>query len=126
MGYMLNTLNGVREQIAADEKVLKEAKERRDLVAEAAMQIEGSLEPFRSGSVAHGTVNKLVTDADGGIVLDRRHHTTLGPDGDGGTPNDIVDEIEEIVEPVVKESYPKANRHAAPTRAPGRVQRAAG
>jgi hypothetical protein len=108
MGYTLKVLNDVREQIAASDQVLKEAKERRALVATAAMQVEGSLESFRSGSVAHGTVNKPVTDADDGIVLDRRHHTTLGPDGEGETPNDIVDEIEDIVRPVVKKGYPKA------------------
>ena len=47
------------------------------------MAIDGALRWFRSGSVAHGTVNKPVTDADCGLVLDRRNerYATLGPDG---------------------------------------------
>jgi hypothetical protein len=91
-----------------NDKVLKEARKRRDLVAEAAMEIEGALRWFRSGSVAHGWVNRPVTDADSGLVLDRRVHTTLGPDGEGEGPEDIVDELRDLVERKVREEYPNA------------------
>jgi hypothetical protein len=70
MGLVLDILNNeVRKKIAVNDKVLKEARKRRDLVAEAAMEIEGALRWFRSGSVAHGWVNRPVTDADSGVVL---------------------------------------------------------
>jgi hypothetical protein len=111
MGLVLDILNDeVREKIAADEDVLKEARDRRDLVAEAAMEIEGSLRWFRSGSVAHGTVNKPVSDADSGIVLDRRNekYEKLGPDGENEGPDEVIDELCDLVGPKVREKYPKA------------------
>jgi hypothetical protein len=110
MGLVLDILNDVRKQIAATEKVLKEARDRRNLTAESAEEIEGSLRSFRSGSVAHGTVNKPVTDADGGIVLDRRNekYEKLGPDGEDEGPEDVVNELCDLVRPKVCDEYPKA------------------
>jgi hypothetical protein len=109
MGLVLHILNDeVRTKTAADEKVLKEARARRDLVAESAMGIEGSLRWFRSGSVAHAMVNRPVSDADGGIVLDRRAYPTLGPDGEGEGPDEIIEELQELVGPKVREKYPNA------------------
>lgn len=110
MGLVLDILNDIRNQIATDDKVLEEAKARRDLVAEAAMEIEGALRWFRSGSVAHGTVNRPVTDADAGIVLDRRNsrYEKLGPDGNNEGPDNIIDELCDLVGPKVRETYPKA------------------
>src|SRR5688572_4260533 len=111
MGLVLDILNDeVREKIAADEGVLKEARDRRDLVAESAMEIEGSLRWFRSGSVAHGTVNEPVSDADSGIVLDRRNkkYEKLGPDGENEGPDEVIDELCDLVGPKVREKYPKA------------------
>ena len=109
MGLVLDILdNEVRAKIAAGEKVLEEARTRRDLVAESAMEIEGSLRWFRSGSVAHAMVNKPVSDADSGLVLDRRSYPTLGPDGDNEGPDDVIDELQELVGPKVREKYPKA------------------
>jgi hypothetical protein len=111
MGLVLDILeNEVRKKIAASDKVMKEARDRRDLVAESAMGIEGSLRWFRSGSVAHGMVNKPVSDADSGIVLDRRNekYAKLGPDGENEGPDEVIDELIEIVRPKVREKYPKA------------------
>jgi hypothetical protein len=113
MGLVLDILNDIRAEIAAADDVLEEARTRRNLVAEAAMEIDGALRSFRSGSVAHGTVNAPVTDADAGIVLDRRSYPSLGPDGDDEGPEDIVKELGELVGPVVRESYPDATmRHS--------------
>ncbi|MER3412008.1 MAG: hypothetical protein C4305_06745 [Thermoleophilia bacterium] len=68
MGLVLDILdNQVRKKIAADGKVLEEARVRCDLVAESAMHIDGSLRWFRSGSVAQAMVNKPVSDADSGL-----------------------------------------------------------
>lgn len=106
MGLVLDTLNDIQRQIAADDRVLKEARDRRDCVANAAMKIEGALRWFRSGSVAHGTVNRPVTDADSGIVLDRRTYPELGPNGEG--PERVVDKLCEIVGPEIRKTYPNA------------------
>ncbi len=108
MGTVLDILNDIRAKIAVDDDVLKEAKDRRNLVVGAAMGIDGTLGSFRSGRVAHGTVNAPVTDADAGIILDRRTYPTLGPDGEDKGPEDIVDELCELIGPVVREDYPDA------------------
>jgi hypothetical protein len=91
--YAGQVLTDVREQIAADDDVLKEARERRNLVTKHARDFDGALKSFNSGSVAHGTVNKPVSDADAGIVLDRRKYPELGPDGDDEPPNAIVEDV---------------------------------
>lgn len=110
MGLVQDILNDIRAQIAADEAVLKEAQDRRNLAAEGAMGLDGALRWFRSGSVAHGTVNKPVTDADSGLVLDRRFERfqKLGPDGDEEGPDDICDEVADLVGGKVREDYPEA------------------
>ncbi|MHB9053506.1 MAG: hypothetical protein ACYC5F_05915 [Thermoleophilia bacterium] len=111
MGLALDILeNEVRKQIAADNEVLKEARQRRDLIVGAAMQIEGSLRWFSSGSVAHAMVNRPVSDADSGIVLDRRNakYSNLGPDGGNEGPDGVIAEIEELIAPAIFLEYPKA------------------
>lgn len=110
MGLVLDILNDIRSRIAADEKVLEEAQDRRNLAAEGGMGVEGARRWFRSGSVAHGTVNKPVTDADSGLVLDRRNdrYAKLGPDGEGEGPDEVCDEIAKLVGEKVREEYPKA------------------
>jgi hypothetical protein len=99
-------LNDVRGQIAANDNVLVEARKRRNLVAESASGVNGYLRRFSSGSVANGTVNKPVTDTDGGIVIDRSKRPELGPGGEG--PAGIVDEVCKIVGPKVRETHPNA------------------
>jgi hypothetical protein len=110
MGLVADILNEIRAEIAVDTDTLEKTRARRDLVAETAMKTDGALRWFRSGSVAHGTVNAPVSDADSGIVLDRRNsdYTKLGPEGEGEAPNAIVDKIHALVEPVVRDTYPKA------------------
>jgi hypothetical protein len=111
MGLVFDILDeDVRKKIAADDKVLREARDRRDLLAESAMEIEGALRWFRSGSVAQAMVNNPVSDADSGIVLDRRHekYETLGPDGEHEGPDEVIDELQELVGPKVRDKYPKA------------------
>jgi hypothetical protein len=109
MGYVQKTLDEIQVKIAADPAVLREARKRRDLVAKAVERaVKGALRSFRSGSVAHGTVNRPVTDADGGVVLDRTKYPTLGPDGSGEGPNDIVDDICDGVGTDVRKEYPNA------------------
>jgi Second Messenger Oligonucleotide or Dinucleotide Synthetase domain len=106
--YAGQILNDVREQIAVDDGVLSETKDRRNLVKRVARKFDGALKTFDSGSVAHGTVNKPVSDADCGVVLDRRRYPQLGPDGEDVPPDDIVREIAEFVIAGVREEYPDA------------------
>ncbi len=109
-GYVGKVLNEVRDQIAVDDDVLSETKARRNLVKRVARKFEGALKTFDSGSVAHGTVNKPVSDADCGVVLDRRTYPELGPDGDDEPPNDIVERMAEFVIEGVLEEYPAAEQ----------------
>ena len=61
------------------------------------------------GSLAHLTVNTPVNDGDGGVVLDRRVHKTLGPDSDDKIgPEGIIDEVRTHVMTIVRETYPDA------------------
>ena len=109
MGLVLDILNAeVRDKIAADDEILAEARTRRDLVAESAMEIDGALRWFRAGSLAHGTINKPVDDADCGLVLDRRSYPRLGPDGENEGPDEVLDALQGIVGPKVREKYPDA------------------
>ncbi len=96
----------VRERIAADDDVLAAARRRRDRVRRVAERFTGALRSYNSGSLAHGTVNDPVKDADCGIVLDRRSWPELGPDGDGAGPCDVVKQVAEFVVDKLHEEWP--------------------
>lgn len=106
--YVGEALNTVRSEIAVDDDVLSETKKRRNLVTREARKFTAATKTFNSGSVAHGDVNKPISDADGGVVLDRRTHLELGPDGDGVGPGDIVKQVKDFILPGIREYYPKA------------------
>jgi len=101
-------LDHVRDQIAVDDEVLSETKTRRNTVKKAARKFTGGLKTFDSGSVAHGTTNRPISDADCGVVLDRRTYPELGPDGEDEPPNEIVQEVADFVIEEVREEYPGA------------------
>lgn len=102
-------LEEIRQAISASDDDLREARKRRDLVLKTAGSFGGALRTFRSGSVAHGNVNNPVSDADGGLVLDRRVHVTLGPDSATGEgPQEIVDGVRAHVMAIVRDTYPDA------------------
>ena len=104
-----DVLEEIRQAISANNDDLREARKRRDLVLKAAASFEGALRTFKSGSVAHGDVNNPVNDADGGLVLDRRVHVTLGPhSASGGGPEEVVDAARDHVMATVRETYPDA------------------
>jgi hypothetical protein len=107
--HAADVLEEIRGAISASDADLKETRTRRDLVLRAARGFGGALRTFKSGSVAHGTVNTPVDDGDGGVVLDRRVHTDLGPDSkeDKG-PCDIVEDVRRHVMAIVRETYPDA------------------
>jgi len=47
-------------------------------------------------------VNKPLSDADSGLVLDRRSYPKLGPDGDNEGPDEVIDPLCELVGPKVR------------------------
>ncbi len=104
MGYVESILNEVRSKIAPSDETLSSARARRDEVLAAAKKYHGTLRTYLSGSIAHGTANDD-TDADCGIVLDRRSYPALGPDGDGEGPNEIVEDLREFIRDSLKENH---------------------
>lgn len=114
MSFVDRVLDDVRADLAPADFVLKEARQRRDLIRRAAATFDGALRTYRSGSLAHGTANCAVhhrdqgLDADCGVVLDRRAHKLLGPDGTGLGPNSTVDDMVEHIMPLVLEQYSSA------------------
>lgn len=105
MGHTVEIVEDVREAVAPEDITLKTARTRRADALDAAEDVEGVARSYNSGSVAHGTANSD-TDADGGIVLDRRVWTDLGPDGDGVGPREIVEDVRATVRERLKETYP--------------------
>ena len=113
MGHTDDILFDVQRQIAADDDVLAEARERTNLVLEIALGFPGARRTFRSGSLAVHTFNNPVTDGDGGVVLDRRYYPSLGPDGGGDIPNGIVTKMCALLGPEVRKTYPNARCHTS-------------
>lgn len=113
MGYTRTVLDDVRAQLAPDDVALKEARVRREAVLAASATFPGALRVFRSGSLAHGTANCPVhqrdkgLDADGGVVLDRRAWTGLGPDSTSRTgPRVVVGQLHDHVLDLLRPQYP--------------------
>jgi hypothetical protein len=79
-------VESILREIMVRGDVLAEAKRRRNLVCELAMQHEAARAVWYSGSVAHGTANSPLGDADCGVMVDRRfdEFRAFGPDAPGG------------------------------------------
>jgi hypothetical protein len=105
MGHTDRILDDARSQIAPADATLKTARSRREEVLSAARDFEGALRTYNSGSIGHGTANDD-TDADCGLVLDRRSYPTLGPDGDGEGPEDIVQRVRAFTRDKLIEDHP--------------------
>jgi hypothetical protein len=115
MGYTAQILDDIRQQLAPDDLVLKEARDRRDAVKTFASSFTGVLRSYNSGSLAHGTANCPIhrrdkgLDADCGVVLDRRTHYTVGPDSLAQAgPDEIIAAMVAHLTPRIVEEYPKA------------------
>lgn len=98
----------VRGLIQVEPDVLTEARLRRDLVKKIAEAYLGFLRSYNGGSIAHGTAKNPLPDADSGIVLDRRKYPELGPDGEGGGPTQLMQEMAAFLHRELAELYPKA------------------
>jgi len=115
MGYTNNLLDDVRAQLAPEDTVLKEARERRDIVCAAAESFRGATRSFASGSLAHKTANCPIhqrdkgLDADCGVVLSRVFFPELGPDGTAKEgPDDILAAVLAHTRPRVLRRWPRA------------------
>lgn len=111
MSETADRLTDVMKQIAADDDVLRESRERRKVVLGASATFGGVSGTYASGSVAMGVAIDPVEDADGGLILDRRSYPSLGPDGGGETPVAVVQELHGHLGPLVRQNYPKATVH---------------
>ena len=89
-------LNDVHAELAPSDDTLAAARSRRDEVLAEARSYSGALRIYISGSIAHRTANQD-TDADCGVVLDRRSYPRLGPDGEREGPNQIVEDVRELL-----------------------------
>jgi hypothetical protein len=108
VGYTQEYLEHVGGEIAADDDALNEARARLTLVRGVAANYPGALRTYRSGSLAHHTVTNPVSDADGGVVLNRQIYTALGPDGSNESPLEIVEDLRKSLGEAVRGTYPKA------------------
>lgn len=97
-------LNDVHAELAPSDDTLSSARGRRDEVLARVRSFPGALRTYISGSIAHRTANHD-TDADCGVVLDRRSYLSLGPDGEGEAPNVIVEEVREFLRDRLKEDH---------------------
>jgi hypothetical protein len=106
-------LEAIRREISVPPEILQEARARRELVLAAAMGHPAARAAYRSGSVAHGTENKPLEDADCGVKINRRYKELreFGPDaeGTGKGPEEFIQVFAEFVLPRVRvRGYPDA------------------
>jgi hypothetical protein len=105
MSLALDILEDIRQQIAAHDDALAEARSRRNAVFDAAATFPGVLRTSATGSLATGFINHPVEDGDGVVVLDRRSYPSLGPDGDGELPHSTVEDIQSHIRPILRDTY---------------------
>ena len=98
-------LNDIHAELAPSDDTLSTARSRRDEVLAKARSYPGALRTYKSGSIAHRTANQD-TDADCGVVLDRRSYPKLGPDSEGEAPNETVEDVRVSLRDELKEDYP--------------------
>jgi hypothetical protein len=106
-------VESILRQIAVRKDVLDESKRRRQLVCNIAMDHEAARRYFFSGSIAHGTHNAPLGDADCGVVLNRtfQRFRSFGPDapGVGDGPEEFIQDFAAFITPEVRSAgYPDA------------------
>jgi len=105
MNHIDDILVDIQKEIAPSDETLEAVRSRRDEVLSITGRYVGALRTYTAGSIAHRTANDD-TDADCGVVLDRRSYHELGPDGDGGAPNDIVEDVRSYIRDRLKDRHP--------------------
>lgn len=105
-------LERILREISVRHDVLQEAKTRRNLVCEIAELHSAARRTYYSGSIAHGTHNAPLGDADCGVVIDRRvtEFRAFGPDAGPGAegPERFYQEFAQFIGPRLHEAgYPR-------------------
>lgn len=108
MGHTDDILSQIRKRTDAHPDALAAARDRTALVGTEASRLYGALHTYTSGSLAHHTQNHPVNDGDGGLVLDRRCYPSLGPEGGGEAPGEVVKTLCGLLGPAVRATYPNA------------------
>lgn len=109
MGYTNELLDSIRKTTDAHPAALTEARARTQLVRTAALQVTtGALRTYGSGSLWQHTQNHPISDGDSGLVLDRRNYPSLGPEGGGAPPDDVVSTLCSKLGPKLRLDYPNA------------------
>jgi hypothetical protein len=103
----------ILEEISVPMPVLEEAKSRRNRILAIAEEHDAARDGagFASGSVAHGTTNRPLEDADCGIKVNRRFEAfrAFGPDGDEDRgPEAFIRLFSEFILPRFRQQYPRA------------------
>jgi hypothetical protein len=106
-------VESILREIMVRGDVLAETKRRRNLVCELAIEHEAARAVWYSGSVAHGTANSPLGDADCGVMVDRRfdEFRAFGPDAPGGGkgPEAFIQSFADWILPRLRAAgYPKA------------------
>ncbi len=115
-------LNEILQEISVPMAVLEEARRRRDRVLAIAEEHDAARDGagFASGSVAHGTANRPLEDADCGVKVNRRFEAfrAFGPDAaeDRG-PEAFIKLFSEFVLPRFRRHYPNAEVNLSGNRA---------
>ncbi len=105
MGSTTSILDDVLHESSPGDEILEAVRERRDKVLGIGGRYPGALRTYTSGSVAHRTANGD-TDADCGVVLDRRVYAGLGPDGGNEGPDKIVEALRSYLREELKDKHP--------------------
>ncbi|WP_042392695.1 hypothetical protein [Streptacidiphilus carbonis] len=112
MTYLYDQFGEVLSMINLDPDVLAASRDRLRLARESAELHPEGRKSFSSGSIqTHTHIQphaNAVSDGDGGIILDRVKHPSLGPDGDGETPQEITDALVSFVGPEIRKVHPNA------------------
>jgi len=96
----------IRRHVAVRREIMRVGKQRRDRIRDLALTHPAARVSFNSGSVAHGTVDAPLNDADCGVVLDRRKFPGYGPDGDGTPPLALLESFRDWILPQLRRHYP--------------------
>jgi hypothetical protein len=107
-----SVLRSILDEISVPMAVLKEARARRDRVLSIAYGHDAVRARYSAGSVAYGTANRPLEDADGGVKMNRRlaDLREFGPDapGHGLGPGQLMEHLGGYVLERLWGDYPEA------------------
>lgn len=107
-----SVLRSILDEISVLMPVIKEARSRRDRVLSIAYGHAAVRARYSSGSVAYGTANRPLEDADGGVKMNRRlaDLREFGPDapGRGLGPEELMEHLGSYVLERIRRDYPDA------------------